>query len=123
MPEEKNFGLNISNRSGNLVNSEHKIAPLTKSLNAKCNYPAYTFFIDYNGDVLMCSHDWGKKNILGNLNKNTLIEIWTSQLSKVSRKKRKMEMTDIKSFRTIGKGRCPNCWLRIGKDGGQGPAN
>ena len=51
-----------------------------------CYYPHYTFVMDYSGEVLICSHDWGKKNILGNLNKNTLIEIWTSQLSKVSRK-------------------------------------
>ena len=27
------------------------------------------FFVDYNGDVLMCSHDWSKEKILGNLNK------------------------------------------------------
>ena len=24
--------------------------------------------MDYNGDVLMCPHDWGKKIILGNMN-------------------------------------------------------
>ena len=42
--------------------------------------------MDYNGDVLMCSHDWGKKNILGNLNRSDFIEIWTSQLSEISRK-------------------------------------
>ena len=24
----------------------------------------------------MCSHDWGKKLILGNLNKNSFSEIW-----------------------------------------------
>ena len=60
MPEEKNFGLNISNRSGTLTNAEYKIPALKKSLNAICNYPAYTFFIDYNGDVQMCSHDWAK---------------------------------------------------------------
>ena len=34
----------------------------------------------------MCSHDWGKKNILGNLNKNTLKEIWLSEIATLSRK-------------------------------------
>ena len=34
------------------------------------------FFIDYNGDVLMCSHDWSKEKILGNLNENNFFEIW-----------------------------------------------
>lgn len=33
----------------------------------------------------MCSHDWGKKNILGNLNKNTFREIWLSKKSKQAR--------------------------------------
>ena len=42
--------------------------PLEKELNTKCFYPGYYFFMDYNGDVLMCPHDWGKKIILGNLN-------------------------------------------------------
>ena len=63
----------------------HSIKSLNKSMNAPCYYPSYTFFIDYNGDVLMCSHDWGKKNILGNLNKNTFKEIWLSENAKKSR--------------------------------------
>ena len=46
-----------------------------------------SFLTDYNGDVLMCSHDWGKKNILGNLKNNTLKEIWLSEKSTSSRKK------------------------------------
>ena len=67
LPENLDFGLNISNRGGNLENSEHKRPGLVNALNAKCNYPAYTFFIDYNGDVQMCSHDWAKKFIAGNI--------------------------------------------------------
>ncbi len=35
----------------------------------------------------MCSHDWGKKNILGNLNKNSFKEIWLSKKTELSRKK------------------------------------
>ena len=44
------------------------------------------FFIDYNGDVLMCSHDWSKEKILGNLNENNFFEIWNSDKSKFVRK-------------------------------------
>ena len=47
--------------------------------------PSYNFFIDYNGDVLMCSHDWGKKNILGNLNNDAIMNIWVSENAKKSR--------------------------------------
>ena len=83
---DQDFGLTLSNRSGMMKNAEFKIEPLKTSVKKPCFYPSYTFFMDYNGDVLMCSHDWGKKNILGNLNKSSFHEIWTSQLSKVSRK-------------------------------------
>ena len=81
LPQKMDFGLTISNRGGLLKNAEYVIPPLKKSLKKSCTYPSYHFFIDYNGDVLMCSQDWGKKNILGNLNKQSLIEIWTSQIA------------------------------------------
>ena len=46
------------------------------------------FFVDYNGDVLMCSHDWSKEKILGNLNKNSWKwkyghQIYLNQLEKI----------------------------------------
>lgn len=87
MPEELNFGLNLSNRSGTLKNADYKVSPLNKALNAKCNYPAYTFFIDYNGDVQMCSHDWAKKYLLGNVGKNKIIDIWLNDKFSTARKK------------------------------------
>ena len=31
----------------------------------------------FNGDVLMCPHDWGKKLIVGNLKKESFIDILT----------------------------------------------
>ena len=95
LPQEKDFGLTISNRGGQLKNAEYSIKPLQKSLKKDCSYPSYHFFIDYNGDVLMCSQDWGKKNILGNLNKQSFIEIWISQHAKVCRKRLKNKDRDF----------------------------
>ena len=86
LPSEQNFGLNLSNRGGMLKDAMHSIKPLEKSLSRPCYYPSYNFFVDYNGDVLMCCHEWGKKNILGNLNNQSFYDIWTSQLAKLSRK-------------------------------------
>ena len=86
LPPEQNFGITMSNRAGYMENAEHKIKALTEPLMKPCNYPSYSFFIDYNGDVLMCSHDWGKKNILGNLYKNKIIDIWLNENSMQSRK-------------------------------------
>ena len=87
LPPEEDFGITLSNRAGMLKNAKHKVAPLKEKLDKPCYYPAYTFFMDYNGDVLMCAHDWGKKRILGNLNKDTFLKLWTSVSSTYSRYK------------------------------------
>jgi len=84
--EEKDFGITISNRAGNMNNTEYKIESLKEPLKNKCTYPAYTFFIDYNGDILTCSHDWGKDMIMGNLNDNSIYEIWTGKKFDIARK-------------------------------------
>ena len=85
--EEKDFGITLSNRAGLMENAEFKISPLKKALKKPCFIPSYTFFLDYQGDVLMCPHDWGKKIILGNLNKETFLEIWFGKKSMNLRKK------------------------------------
>ena len=85
MTSDKNFGLNISNRSGTLKNASYVIPPLKKALSSVCNYPAYTFFIDYNGDVQMCSHDWAKKFIAGNVKNEKIIDIWLNKNFKKAR--------------------------------------
>ena len=79
--EEQDFGITLSNRSGLMENAEYKISSLKEPLKKPCYIPSYTFFLDYQGDVLMCPHDWGKKVILGNLNKNKLLDIWFSKQS------------------------------------------
>ena len=32
--------------------------------------------LHYNGDVLLCSHDWEKKQIMGNVMNDTVQDIW-----------------------------------------------
>ena len=86
LPQDKDFGITMSNRAGMMKNAEYQIDPLNKSLTDPCYYPHYTFFMDYNGDVLMCPHDWGKKRILGNLNNSSFMEIWNSRMAKINRK-------------------------------------
>ncbi len=86
LPEELDFGLTLSNRAGNLSNAEHKIDKSNKYSDKQCTYPSYMFFVDYNGDVLMCSHDWSKEMILGNLKKDDFLTIWKSKNSNFARK-------------------------------------
>ncbi len=79
LSEDQDFGITLSNRSGLMENAEYKIESLKSPLKKPCFIPSYTFFLDYQGDVLMCPHDWGKKIILGNLKKKKLIDIWFSK--------------------------------------------
>ena len=59
--EDQDFGITLSNRSGLMENAEYKIASLKEPLKKPCYIPSYTF-LDYQGDVLMCPHDWGKSH-------------------------------------------------------------
>ena len=77
--EDQDFGITLSNRSGLMADAEFKIDSLEEPLKKPCYIPSYTFFLDYQGDVLMCPHDWGKKVILGDLNKEKLKDIWFSK--------------------------------------------
>ena len=61
LPPEQDFGITLSNRAGMLKNAKHQVLPLKEKLNKACYYPAYTFFMDYNGDVLMCALTGEKK--------------------------------------------------------------
>ena len=68
-------------------NAEYKIPSLKEPMNKPCYYPHYTFFMDYTGEVLVCSHDWGKKLIVGNLKNEKFIDIWLNQKFSLARKR------------------------------------
>ena len=48
-------------------------------------------FVDYMGEVIICSHDWGKKLIAGNLKKKSVVEVWTGRIMNNVRKKLAVE--------------------------------
>jgi radical SAM protein with 4Fe4S-binding SPASM domain len=87
LPETKDFGITLANRGGMMENAEYNIPSLSEPLNKPCYYPSYNFFLDYTGDVLVCSHDWGKKQIVGNFNKEKLIDIWFGEKFLYARRK------------------------------------
>ena len=86
LPPDKDFGITLSNRAGMMKNAEFKIDVPDEPLSNPCYIPAYTFFLDYQGDVLICPHDWGKKRIIGDFNKKSLKEIWLSKFALSTRK-------------------------------------
>ena len=44
-----------------------------------CSFPFYQMIISADGLVVSCCTDWSRKNIAGDLNKNTLREIWNGE--------------------------------------------
>jgi len=84
-----NYGISISNRTGIIDSNKYRAIneqPVTSlPLNRPCYYPFYQVAIDYNGDVLLCPHDWGKKLIAGNAFIDNIWKIWTGQRFEAAR--------------------------------------
>jgi len=87
LPESKDFGITLANRGGMMENAEYSIPSLNEPLKKPCYYPSYNFFLDYTGDVLVCSHDWGKKQIVGDFKKDKLLDIWFGEKFLQARRK------------------------------------
>lgn len=68
--------IGFTNRAGNVnVNKEN----LLKNISKKCFIPFYKLFLDWNGDVIVCCEDWGRKSkSILNINTHSLKEIWDS---------------------------------------------
>jgi radical SAM protein with 4Fe4S-binding SPASM domain len=80
-----NFGINITNRAGAINMPEINVKKLKTRIKKKCYYPFYQVMIDYDGAVLLCNHDWHKKQILGNINEQSILDIWNNELYKKTR--------------------------------------
>lgn len=80
LPEDLQFGITLSNRAGTMDAARYAIPAPSEPLRVPCHYPHYTFFMDYNGDVLMCPHDWFKKRVVGNMKTEGFLDIWKGRL-------------------------------------------
>lgn len=76
---EEGYGLTLSNRAGMVKFDTVQIQPVREPLKKSCYYPFYMLMVDHNGDVLLCSHDWGKKLIAGNLSQSHILDVWNSE--------------------------------------------
>ena len=75
---EHGWNLNLSNRAGTVGAEFKETLTISEPVKRRCHYPFMSMTIDYNGDVLLCPHDWGKKLINGNLKQMSVLEAWTS---------------------------------------------
>ena len=80
-------GLILNNRSGVIDWVGIEETDITSLQGKPCHYPFYKMFVDWNGDVLFCSNDWGREHVVGNLLQSTLHDVWFSKPMTKIRKK------------------------------------
>jgi radical SAM protein with 4Fe4S-binding SPASM domain len=77
--QEEDWGLILNNRSGMIVDPEHGLEVPKEPIERPCYYPFSRLLIDWNGDVPLCSNDWGRKRIVGNVGFESVRDIWMSE--------------------------------------------
>lgn len=87
LSREEHFGLTMSNRAGMLKIEDLGVKALEDPLKQRCFYPHYQMMVDYDGSVLLCPHDWGKRLRVGNLNHESALEVWNNKVMKFVRKR------------------------------------
>lgn len=89
LPPEQSYGLTISNRAGalTLINEKMKVEALKEPLRQPCYYPFYKMMVEYDGKVMICSNDWLKKLIVGDLNEQSVFAVWNSREFNNARRK------------------------------------
>jgi len=83
----KDHGLILNNRSGTIDWVGVEEESIEKLKGKPCHYPFYKMFVDWNGDVLFCSNDWGREHVVGNLLTMSLHDVWFSKPMTKIRKK------------------------------------
>jgi 2-deoxy-scyllo-inosamine dehydrogenase (SAM-dependent) len=80
-------GMHLSNRAGTIDFDRMKIRPLKEPLTRKCHLPFYMMMVDHTGEVFLCSHDWIKKFVVGDLRTQTILEVWNGPTLKAARQR------------------------------------
>jgi len=65
-----------------------------------CHLPFYQMNVLFNGDVIICCHDWNRATVVGNARKSSLREIWNSpKMNKIRRLMLKKRYQQLDSCR------------------------
>jgi len=91
----KSFGAEIlfcstTNRAGTLDNfhqlelndSENfreKLKKLLRGFNPPCHHPFHSLNVLWDGRVILCCHDWAPREVIGNMQEDSLSQIWNSR--------------------------------------------
>ena len=77
--EDDGWGLMVTNRAGTLNLKNQK---LPKKKDMSCYYTHYSMMIDWNGNCYLCTQDWQRKMVSGNIYKQHIFDIWNSDILK-----------------------------------------
>lgn len=66
----------FENKAGNVELRGGELAPAGLRSPQTCFRPFRTSYILWNGDVILCCSDWGREVILGNVQRQSIREIW-----------------------------------------------
>ena len=85
-----------------LADRRHRYQPKKVKIRPPCYYLWKSFVVQWNGEVVPCCRDYDNKIVLGDVNKQTLLEIWQSR-----------EMIKLREEHLKGRfnnGLCDNCY-------------
>ncbi len=83
--DNEDWGLILNNRSGMIVDPENGLEIPAEPIERPCYYPFSRLLIDWNGDVPLCSNDWGRKRIVGNVGFESIHDIWMAEAMREAR--------------------------------------
>lgn len=87
LSRRERFGINLSNRAGEVTLDDLGVGVPENPIERPCYYPFYQILVDYNGDVLLCAHDWSKQLIVGNVKNEAVLEVWNNEKMRRVRKR------------------------------------
>jgi len=89
----------VDNRSGDDISELSSREKL--SLRRDCDLFLKQAYVLFNGDVILCCHDWRRTVVLGNLREHSLEEIWNSEhFLELIRQYQAGDFTNLKVCRT-----------------------
>jgi len=100
------FELDIIDRANNITQQE------IPNITNPCYMPFYQLYVDWDGNILVCQNDWGRKGIIGNIKQSTIKDIW---LGKEFNKYRK-ELQQGKRYKLSPCNTCNIQGTRYGKE-------
>src|SRR3989344_7225813 len=78
----EHYGITLTNRAGAIEIKDAGITVPTEPLKKTCYYPFFQALIAHDGSILLCTHNWNKNIILGNVGKSSILEIWNNEMFK-----------------------------------------